>query len=513
MAESLSVVVVGAGPAGMGTAWGLGRRRAAADVRAIVVEKRHEIGGMDGSVASDGWIFDYGVHGYFASRPETEGVIADICEICGDDLVTVEKDTSLYFRKRYLGYPLKAKDLFLALNPLVAVLCGVDFVKTRVLRRMGVRGDDATFRGWVTSRYGSKLFGIYFGPYAEKVWGVPAEELSSEELARRVTTISLWEVVTGAVRELIGLARLRRARYDQQPATFVYGKRGSSTLVGHLKRVTEDLGTDYRTGSLVVGLGLDEGTRRVSSVVVRGASGEEERIGCDHLVMTIPIGPYAQLLADAAGEPEDSPVRAAAKGLRYRAMVIVNLKVARPQVFDAQWVYFSGPEFVFNRVNEYKHFWPGLAPEGHTGLGCEITCFAGDDTWNAEDEDLAAAVIRDAVALGAVTGEEVVGWTVSRVPNAYPIFDIWTAENLKAVLDFVATFPNVSVAGRQAEFRYVNTDEAVYSGFAAAETACAAGAGRTPELVETWAGGGGAVVGQEQALRDAAGPASGEDAD
>ena len=40
------VLIVGAGPAGMGTAWGLGRRRAAADVRAIVVEKRHEIGAL-----------------------------------------------------------------------------------------------------------------------------------------------------------------------------------------------------------------------------------------------------------------------------------------------------------------------------------------------------------------------------------------------------------------------------------------------------------------------------------
>ena len=55
--------------------------------------------------------------------------------------------------------------------------------------------DDGSYRTWVVNRFGTRFYDIFFGPYSEKVWGVPPAELSSEIAEKRIAVRGILELL------------------------------------------------------------------------------------------------------------------------------------------------------------------------------------------------------------------------------------------------------------------------------------------------------------------------------
>ena len=58
---------------------------------------------------------------------------------------------------------------------------------------------EKSFADWVTNRFGSKLFHIFFKTYTEKVWGMPCSEISADWAAQRIKGLSLFKAVVNAL--------------------------------------------------------------------------------------------------------------------------------------------------------------------------------------------------------------------------------------------------------------------------------------------------------------------------
>src|SRR3546814_1167528 len=69
-----SVVVIGAGPAGLTAAYELGKRGATA----TVLESDDVVGGISRTVVADGYRFDIGGHRFFTKVPEVEALWHEI---------------------------------------------------------------------------------------------------------------------------------------------------------------------------------------------------------------------------------------------------------------------------------------------------------------------------------------------------------------------------------------------------------------------------------------------------
>jgi protoporphyrinogen oxidase len=459
------VVVLGAGVTGLAAAWRL--PGPAFDVQ--VLEAGDNAGGIGASMPVEGFVLDHGIHGLYAARPETKPIVEELHRAFGADFLTISKKTSIWFRGRHLRYPLEARDLFRALDPLTAARCFLDFVATRLRKRLRPPGAAPGFERWVVDRFGRSLYGLYFGPYVEKVWGVSGSRMSSAWLARRISEVSLWKVARNAL-----LRRLRRGPHEHemhslQPQTFLYPPKGSGLLVGRIGEAALRGGARLTLRSRAERL-LLEGKRVVAVEVSR--DGRLERVAADSVVSTIPLPALLRLLG-----PDLPPeVAAAGRRLRFRSMAIVVLFVDRPRVYEDQWVYYSDPSIPFNRVNEFTNVAPGFSPPGKTALSCEITCFAGDSTWNAPDADLAARCARAFESLGVLRPGEVRGHRVARLGNAYPIFEVGVEEALGEALRFVESHENLHTIGRQGRFEYINMDECVWHASRAAEAIAAAAA-------------------------------------
>lgn len=110
------VVILGAGPAGLGAAYQLTRLGLA---RATVLEAKDVVGGNAGSFELAGLPVDYGSHRLHPScSPE---VLRDIRALLGDDLLDRPRHGRIRLRGRWIHFPLKPVDLALRLPPSFAL--------------------------------------------------------------------------------------------------------------------------------------------------------------------------------------------------------------------------------------------------------------------------------------------------------------------------------------------------------------------------------------------------------
>ncbi len=182
------IVILGAGPSGLAAAYEL----AQADKRAVVVEKEPRVGGLAATIKFKGCGFDIGGHRFFTKSAEVETFWRNVL---GDNLLTVERLSRIYYRRRFFNYPLKPMNALLGLGfwTSFTVLCSYCWQRLFPYRR------EDTFEQWVSNRFGKKLYNVFFKTYTEKVWGIPCSELSAEWAAQRIKGMSLVSVVKNAL--------------------------------------------------------------------------------------------------------------------------------------------------------------------------------------------------------------------------------------------------------------------------------------------------------------------------
>ena len=78
----------------------------------------------------------------------------------------------IYYDGKFYDYPLRASNALRNLGVVEAVPC-VALVHRG--RASGRRRTSDSFEGWVSARFGWRLYRIFFKTYTEKVWGVPAD--------------------------------------------------------------------------------------------------------------------------------------------------------------------------------------------------------------------------------------------------------------------------------------------------------------------------------------------------
>ena len=120
---SIRVVILGAGPAGLGAACKLAQR--GFDV--TVVERNAALGGNAGSFTFSGMAVDFGSHRLHPScAPE---LLADIREMLGDDLLDRPRHGRIRLRGRWVGFPLKFANLLSNLPLSFTAGAGIDSLK------------------------------------------------------------------------------------------------------------------------------------------------------------------------------------------------------------------------------------------------------------------------------------------------------------------------------------------------------------------------------------------------
>jgi protoporphyrinogen oxidase len=440
----MPVAVLGAGPAGLTAAYRLVQR----NLPVVVFEAGEEVGGLARTVVRDGYRFDLGGHRFFTKSAEVEELWE---ELLGPDLLVRPRLSRIYWRGRFVDYPLRPADVFAKVGPLELARSLASYARARLRRR----GAEETYEDWVSSRFGRRLFELFFKTYTEKVWGVRTDELRAEWAAQRIDGLSFWSMLRAA---LPGGGETPKSLIGE----FRYPRLGPGQMWEELARRVTERGGEIRLGAPVEGLEHEDG--RVTAIRAGG-----ERIEVGAAISSIP-------LRTTVGIAEPTPPRevtVAAAGLRYRDFLTVALQVDGEPPFPDNWVYVHDPGVRVGRIQNFRAWSPWMTPDPRRScLGLEYFCFEGDELWCAGDEELVELGRREVAALGLVEPERVAGGHVVRVPKAYPVYDVEYAGRVERIRGWLGGFSNLQQIGRNGLHRYNNSDHSMLTAMRAVENLC-----------------------------------------
>lgn len=440
-----SVVIMGAGPAGLTAARELVRLG-----RPITVLERDPVyvGGIARTAQHRGYRFDIGGHRFFSKNAEIERLWS---EILGAELLERARLSRMYYRGRFFDYPIRAANALRQLGPVEALRCFLSYVRAR-LRPVA---DPVTLEDWVSNQFGRRLYEIFFKTYNEKVWGMPASEISADFAAQRIKGLDMKQLILTALRP-------QRAG-DGGPVIktlidrFRYPRLGPGELWETVAAGLDASGYPVRLGREVVRIDWEPG--RVSSVVARDAAGVEQTVSGSAFVSTLPIRDLIQALSPQAPEA----VREAAGRLGYRDFLTVALVVDAADLFPDNWIYIHDPGVRVGRLQNFKNWSPDMVPDpGRTCIGMEYFCFEGDGLWSSRDEDLIELASDELARLGLARRDQVIDGAVVRQPKAYPVYDDSYQRHLWVVREWLTeALPNLHLCGRNGMHKYNNQDHSM----------------------------------------------------
>lgn len=191
---------------------------------------------------------------------------------------------------------------------------------------------------------------------------------------------------------------------------------------------------------------------RVGRVWSRNRDGQESVHEGEHVLSTMPL----TSLVEALGAPEE--VLSAARSLRYRHLLTIDLIIDHPDLFPDNWIYVHDNDLKLGRIQNFKNWSPHMvADPSTTSLGLEYFCSDGDELWEMSDEDLVALGTEEIARTGLLKGKVIDG-TVVRVPKAYPVYMQGYERHLELVTRWVRGFKNLHPMGRYGMFKYNNAD-------------------------------------------------------
>ncbi len=433
MTTSADVVVLGAGPAGLGAAY----RLATAGRSVIVVERAGQVGGLAASFEVAGVRVDHGSHRLHPST--SPPVLATIRSLLGEDLQRRERNGRIRIADRFVAFPPRAADLVRNLPVRLSARMAADAL-VGPLRR--ARED--TFADAVRTAVGPALSREFYLPYVTKLFGRAPHDLSSELARRRV----------GARSSLDLLRRLLRRTPDS--GIFYAPVGGFGRIPDALADAATRSGAHMRVSSEVTRVAFGDDGATVS--MVDGTS-----VAAGQILSTIPLPALARI----GGAPPG--VLDAAAGLVHRSLVLVYLVLPRQRWTDFDAHYFPSADVPFHRVSEPKNYRDSAAdPRDVTVLCAEVPCDVGDTTWGMSERDLGALVASsiEREGLPTVVPEHV---EVRRVADAYPVYDLGYAARFGALDAWARSRPGLLTFGRQGLFVHDNTHHALAMAWAAAD--------------------------------------------
>jgi protoporphyrinogen oxidase len=476
-------VVIGGGICGLAA----GSSLAAQGERVTVLEAQHFLGGLAATLrGKTGAGFDFGPHAYHARN---QRVLDLFKEIASDGFPARKKKVSIKFRGKYYKYPLEALDIAKSMSPIVAGRAFLDYfwesLRRKVRPKPLVSAED-----WVVQAMGRTLYGMFFGPYTAKVWGMPPSQLAASFAQHRIPHISLLQVVVSSLRKGYAKRTGTEHRYAPLVIELFYPPKGAGLISQRMAERIRTASADNRVCTSTLVTGIDVDGDRVTGVRYRtvpatdrgsqlcmlasgtegtvdpfvGERGPEERIACDRIVNTAPLPALIELLGAAAS----AEAKAAARYLRFRALTIVGLRVKRPGALPAQSIYFQ--DKTFNRLSETRNYGGSeICAADETILLCDITCDVNDAIWNADADELGRICARELEQEGFMKLSELAESVVLRSTFGYPVYMVGYERAINTLMTELMRFPGLVTGGRQGLYKYVDMDIASEMGLAMAD--------------------------------------------
>lgn len=398
-----TVSVVGAGVAGLGASLLLARRGARVDL----YERSPHPGGLLEPVDFMGVAYDRGSH---RVHEDAHPLLIELTRATGWSLTP--RRGVLVLGDRHLAYPPEPLAFARALGLRDGAALALDWLRSparlRSWEHVRTPIDDEGFEDCVRAQAGDAAYERFYRPYAEKVWGLDARDVSRTVARQRLSTSSPLAALLGAM-----AARARR---------FLYPRHGMASLIDHLLAECQRAGVRVHLSHA-----FDASSLPLTPVVYTG-----------HL-----------------GTLADVPT------LTHRGLYLLHLALPRGSLDETDTWYTPEARFWFGRVSQPARFSASLRDARHDVLCVEIP----EGRWGPERDFLAdlatiTGQLRDAKIIPQ--GAHALDAKQTFVARVYPLYRRGWVRDWSAALERVRAMETVFPVGRQGLFLHCNLDHALH---------------------------------------------------
>ncbi len=498
MAEKNSgvAVIIGAGPAGLTAAYELLERTG---YTPIVLEGTDQVGGISRTVNYKGNRIDIGGHRFFSKSDRVMDWWMDMLPMQrtdGKQTITYHRRTTevggaeqgpdpdstdevmllrgrksrIYFSRRFFDYPISlSPDTLKKLGILRSMKIGFSYIRSALFPIRNEKNLEEFF----INRFGRELYGTFFKSYTEKVWGVPCNEISAEWGAQRVKGLSISKAILHFARKLFSPAtdvsqkNVETSLIEQ----FLYPKFGPGQMWETVTRKVQERGGQILMQHKVTRIVADA-SGKIVAVRAVDADGNEIEIKGDLFFSTMPV----RSLVRALGDDVPKPIIEIAEGLQYRNFVTVGLLYDHLKVRESDgspikdnWIYIQEPDVLVGRLQIFNNWSPYLvADQTKTWVGLEYFCSDKETLWTASDTEMIELAKTEMERIGIAAASDCRDGVVIHVPKTYPAY-FGSYDRFDEIRNYVDTFPNLYLLGRNGMHRYNNQDHSMLTAMVAVD--------------------------------------------
>ncbi|MEI9943095.1 MAG: NAD(P)/FAD-dependent oxidoreductase [Chitinophagaceae bacterium] len=484
--EKKTIVIIGAGPAGLTAAYELIKT---GNYIPVIIEKLDIPGGLCRTVNYRGNRIDIGGHRFFSKSDKVldwwlkilplennaSGEI-DIAYQNKSKIFTVgsiETDSStddvmllrnrksrIYFLKKLFPYPIS-----LSFSTLKKLGIGRSFkiVFSYLASKLFPSKPENTLKDFLLNRFGKELYKTFFEDYTRKVWGVDPEKIPAEWGRQRIKGVSAYKIIINALKK-----KKKNDIYQKDTETsliekFLYPKYGPGQLWEKVASeiITNDGVILYNHDVTLVNADNDF-IKNIS--IVNVDTGEIKTINGDFFISTMPVKDLINSLRPAPG----NHLIQIANGLEYREFITVGLLVKKLKLKDQDenfirdnWIYIQEKGVKIGRLQIFNNWSPYMANNPDTvWLGLEYFCNEGDELWSMPENELLKFAEKELIQIGILYDNTVLDGTVIKVEKAYPGY-FGTYDKMDELRDYLNGYKNLFLAGRNGMHRYNNQDHSM----------------------------------------------------
>jgi protoporphyrinogen oxidase len=388
LSEGGRIVIIGAGPAGLGAAW---RLQELGHDNWLIVENSDHAGGLASSVVDAcGFTWDLGGHVLFSHYPYFDQVMN---AALGDAWVEHVREAWVWMRDRWIPYPFQNNVWRLPMDDLLACIDGL------IDLRLAADVTPRSFSEWLLASFGDGICNVFMLPYNRKVWGYDPSRLDVGWMGERVATVDVKRVLANLV--------MRRDDVGWGPnATFRFPLHGGT---GAIWRAV--------AGRLPAGrLHFDRSVCAVDLNRQQINMADGEAIPYDHLISTMALDDLLRCLVD-----RPQLTKTAAQFVYSSSHIIgVGLKGEPPEDLRTKcWIYFPERHVPFYRATVFSNYSPNNVPTSspHWSLMAEVS-ESPDKPVNSAT--LVADVIAGFQSCGFIDPASVASTWHRRLEHGYP---------------------------------------------------------------------------------------------
>jgi protoporphyrinogen oxidase len=387
------IVIIGAGPTGLGAAYRLTQLGYS---NWVIYEKEDRIGGLSSSFFDDkGFTWDIGGHVMFSDNPEFNELVETLM---GNNCLRHKRESWIRMMNRWVPYPFQNNLHHLPKESVLQCLLGL------ISAQMNLKAV-AHFEDWILQMFGNGIAQQFMLPYNSKVWAYPLAAMDFNWIAERVSLISIEKILRNVIlnEDDTGWGPNNQFKFPLHGGIggfFNYFQPFVEKNV-HFRHQPETIDMDDQT--IVFNTGKTD--------------------QYDVLINTTPLDRFITLLHSRKEDTLKLQQRAGC--LSHNGVYAIGIGLRMPIDTTKCWVYFPEENIPFYRMTYFSRYSPNNVPGGDISTFSSLMCEISFSPYiSFAEEAVIPSTIQGLITAGVMTEADknrIVSTWQHKVDYAYPI--------------------------------------------------------------------------------------------